>query len=127
MLFFISSARMMWHGPNVKRNKPEARRHTLIIKNSPDNFYLRQHGIICLANHEIGTHYVSFVKTVEDKFLLLLTIGWYQVGLYYMYLLPNAGRQNGDKNIYLHSKILRVFQQLPKCDIWKILLLMNVN
>lgn len=56
----ICSARMMWHGPNVKRNKPEARRHTLIVKNSPDNFYMRQQGIICLANHEIGTHYVSF-------------------------------------------------------------------
>ncbi|XP_067946642.1 microtubule-associated tyrosine carboxypeptidase 1-like [Watersipora subatra] len=52
------SARMMWHGPHVKQNRPEARKHTLIIKNSPDNFYLREQGIICLANHEIGTHYL---------------------------------------------------------------------
>jgi len=47
----------------VKRNKPEARRHTLIVKNSPDNFYMRQQGIICLANHEIGTHYI---RTLND-------------------------------------------------------------
>ncbi|KAF6029041.1 hypothetical protein EB796_012651 [Bugula neritina] len=52
------SARMMWHGPHVKQNRPEARKHTLIIKNSADNFYLREQGIICLANHEIGTHYL---------------------------------------------------------------------
>jgi len=51
---------MMWHGPSVKQNRPEARKHTLIIKNSADNFYLRERGITCLANHEIGTHYVSF-------------------------------------------------------------------
>lgn len=52
------SARITWHGPNIRYNKPEARRHTLVIKNSNDNIYLREQGIVCLANHEIGTHYI---------------------------------------------------------------------
>lgn len=55
------SAKMMWHGPNQRYNKPEARKFTLIVKNSSENCFLRETGIVCLANHEIGTHYVTFV------------------------------------------------------------------
>ena len=50
---------MMWHGPCQRYNKPEARRYTLIMKNSSENNFLRDVGIVCLANHEVGTHYVS--------------------------------------------------------------------
>ena len=56
----VCSAKMMWHGPNLRYNKPEARRFTLIIKNSMENQLMRELGIQCLADHEIGTHYVSF-------------------------------------------------------------------
>jgi len=51
----------MWHGPNLKYNRPELRHYSLIIKNSTENLYLRKNGLQCLANHEISTHYVSFV------------------------------------------------------------------
>nr|XP_006813054.1 PREDICTED: uncharacterized protein KIAA0895-like [Saccoglossus kowalevskii] len=50
------TARMSSNGPHTKLNKPEARKFSLWIKDSVDNTYLRQQGILCLANHEIGTH-----------------------------------------------------------------------
>ncbi|XP_069124385.1 microtubule-associated tyrosine carboxypeptidase 1-like isoform X3 [Argopecten irradians] len=52
-----ASARMMWVGPNVRSNKPEARNFSFWIRNSTDNVYITEHGIRCLANHEIGTHF----------------------------------------------------------------------
>ena len=55
------SARMTWYGPNVRYNKPEARNYVLWLKNSSSSFFLREHGIKALANHEIGTHFVSFL------------------------------------------------------------------
>ena len=58
-VFCICSAKMMWVGPSQKFNKPEARKYSFIIKNSSDNVYLREDGIKCLVNHEIGSHYVS--------------------------------------------------------------------
>ena len=52
---------MVWQGPNLKCNRPEARKYTLLLNSeTSDNKYLRDVGIKCLANHEIGTHYVSF-------------------------------------------------------------------
>jgi len=55
-----SSARMMWHGPSQKYNKPEARKFSLILNSSnSENIFLREYGIRCLADHEIGTHFVS--------------------------------------------------------------------
>jgi len=50
----------MWRGPHRKTLRPEDRRYTLIIKNSFENQYLRQKAVRCLADHEIGTHFVSF-------------------------------------------------------------------
>ncbi|VDI15443.1 uncharacterized protein [Mytilus edulis] len=52
-----SSARMMWIGPHCKHNRPEARNYSFWIKNSTDNNFLREQGIRCLADHEIGTHF----------------------------------------------------------------------
>jgi len=63
LLYIITgSARMVWRGPHRKKLRPEDRRCTLIIKNSPENQYLRQKAVRCLADHEIGTHFVSFIK-----------------------------------------------------------------
>ncbi|CAC5395865.1 unnamed protein product [Mytilus coruscus] len=53
-----SSARMMWIGPHCKHNRPEARNYSFWIKNSTDNNFLREQGIRCLADHEIGTHFL---------------------------------------------------------------------
>ena len=58
----IFSAKIIWKGPNLKCNRPEARKYTLLLNCNSDNMYLRSTGINCLANHEIGTHYVSFSK-----------------------------------------------------------------
>ena len=41
-------------------NKPERTKFTLLINSTPENMYMREHGIRALANHEIGTHYVSW-------------------------------------------------------------------
>ena len=53
---------MCWKGPPKKQNKPEQRNFSLVVKNSNDNMYLRTHGLSCLMNHEIGTHYVSMTS-----------------------------------------------------------------
>lgn len=55
------SGRMVWHGPNVRFNRPEARRFTLFLRRTQDNMFLRERGIRGLADHEIGTHFVSFI------------------------------------------------------------------
>lgn len=55
------SGKMVWHGPSVKYNKPEARKFTLCLKTSEENMFLRKYGIKGLADHEIGTHFVSFL------------------------------------------------------------------
>ncbi|XP_052808809.1 microtubule-associated tyrosine carboxypeptidase-like isoform X2 [Mya arenaria] len=51
------SGRMMWQGPHVKYKRPEARKYSMWIKDSKDNNFLRLHGIRCLSDHEIGTHF----------------------------------------------------------------------
>ena len=61
-LLSFFSARMMWIGPHCKHNRPEARNYSFWIKNSDDNNFLREQGIRCLADHEIGTHFVSFIN-----------------------------------------------------------------
>ncbi|XP_071800852.1 microtubule-associated tyrosine carboxypeptidase 1-like [Asterias amurensis] len=57
------SGQMCWHGPSLRYNRPEARKYFMWIKNSKDNLYLREHGIRCLANHEIATH---FYRSLND-------------------------------------------------------------
>ncbi|XP_045197578.2 uncharacterized protein LOC123552187 isoform X1 [Mercenaria mercenaria] len=51
------SGRMMWQGPHVKYRRPEARKYSMWIKDSKDNNFLREKGIRCLSDHEIGTHF----------------------------------------------------------------------
>jgi len=68
----IVSARMVWRGPHRKKLRPEDRRCTLIIKNSSENQYLRQKAVRCLADHEIGTHFVSLTCGLIVGYLGLL-------------------------------------------------------
>ena len=53
---------MMWQGPHVKYKRPEDRKYSMWIKDSKDNHFLRERGMRCLADHEIGTHFVSLFK-----------------------------------------------------------------
>ncbi|XP_062602636.1 microtubule-associated tyrosine carboxypeptidase-like isoform X2 [Saccostrea cucullata] len=65
-----SSAKMMWVGPHAKYNKPEARSYSFWIKNTDDNNFLREWGIRCLADHEIGTHFFrSFNDGLQPWFM----------------------------------------------------------
>lgn len=52
-----SSAVMITRGPP---NQPEKRNYTMVIRDDPNMPYLRERGIIALANHEVGTHFVRF-------------------------------------------------------------------
>ncbi|XP_072021972.1 microtubule-associated tyrosine carboxypeptidase 1-like [Amphiura filiformis] len=54
---------LRWFGPCNRYNKPEARKYSLWMKNSLDNAFLRDKGIKCLADHEIGTH---FLRNLND-------------------------------------------------------------
>ena len=45
-------------GPR-RLNRPHRRKYTLFLNSTHENMYLREHGLTALANHEIGTHYVS--------------------------------------------------------------------
>ena len=56
---------MVSHGPPKSANKPEKRQYSLLLKSTPDNPYLREQGILCLADHEIGTHFVSLNLSVQ--------------------------------------------------------------
>ena len=51
--------RIIWTGPDARLNKPEKRRYSLWLKSTSENVFLRQQAIKGLADHEIGTHYVS--------------------------------------------------------------------
>ncbi|XP_064610514.1 microtubule-associated tyrosine carboxypeptidase-like [Liolophura sinensis] len=51
------SATMMWQGPALKYNRPEARRYSLWLNDSRANTFLRERGITSLLHHEIGTHF----------------------------------------------------------------------
>ncbi|KAH9490906.1 hypothetical protein Btru_039747 [Bulinus truncatus] len=59
------SAKMVWRGPMVNANKPERRKYSLWISSSEENNYLRESGIRCLMDHEIGTH---FFRMYNDGF-----------------------------------------------------------
>ncbi|XP_013396550.1 uncharacterized protein KIAA0895-like [Lingula anatina] len=56
------SARLSWQGPNLKLNKPECIKYTMWVKDSTENTLLRKQGINCLADHEIGTHFLRMVN-----------------------------------------------------------------
>ncbi|XP_067676576.1 uncharacterized protein [Haliotis asinina] len=51
------SARMVWQGPLLKCNRPEARKYSLWLNGSLENPYVREQGIGCLMDHEVGTHF----------------------------------------------------------------------
>ncbi|CAH1229104.1 KIAA0895L [Branchiostoma lanceolatum] len=59
------SGRMQWRGPAQKYNRPELRKYSLWLQNTAENMYLRQHGIKCLVDHEVGTH---FFRMLNDGF-----------------------------------------------------------
>ncbi|KAK0052568.1 hypothetical protein Bpfe_017927 [Biomphalaria pfeifferi] len=59
------SAKMVWRGPLVNANRPERRKYSLWISSSDENNYLRESGIRCLMDHEIGTH---FFRMFNDGF-----------------------------------------------------------
>ena len=42
---------------NWKKDKPEARKFVIWINDGEENQFLREQGIVCLCDHEIGTHY----------------------------------------------------------------------
>ncbi len=54
------TACMATSGGPRKLNKPHRRKYTLFLNSTRENMYLRAHGLTALANHEIGTHYVSY-------------------------------------------------------------------
>ena len=86
-LLFVLSARIVWRGPRRKVWRPEDRRCTLIIENSSENQYLREKAVRCLADHEIGTHFVSLISalvTAKQNFFyktLLLVFSFQQIRL----------------------------------------------
>ncbi|XP_075242523.1 uncharacterized protein LOC142337253 isoform X2 [Convolutriloba macropyga] len=51
------SAVMVTRGPI---SQPEKRKYTMVIKDDPSMPYLRTEGILALAHHEVGTHFVRF-------------------------------------------------------------------
>ncbi|GFO03518.1 importin subunit alpha-1-like [Plakobranchus ocellatus] len=59
------SAKMVWKGPGLNANKPELRKYSLWINWSDENNYMRESGIKCLMDHEIGTH---FFRLINDGF-----------------------------------------------------------
>ncbi|CAL1540294.1 unnamed protein product, partial [Lymnaea stagnalis] len=59
------SAKMVWKGPLVNANRPERRKYSLWINASDENNYMRESGIRCLMDHEIGTH---FFRMFNDGF-----------------------------------------------------------
>lgn len=49
------AGRITSHG--LQKNKPETRKFVVWINDGVENQFLRKEGIICLLDHEIGTHY----------------------------------------------------------------------
>ena len=45
------------------RFRPESNRYFFLFNTSSNNFYLRDKAIVALADHEVGTHFVSFTIT----------------------------------------------------------------
>ncbi|XP_033095961.1 uncharacterized protein KIAA0895-like [Anneissia japonica] len=54
----VCSGKMCWYGPCIQANRPEARSFSLLLQNSKENMFIRERGIKCLADHEVGTHYL---------------------------------------------------------------------
>jgi hypothetical protein len=55
---------------NLIKSQPEARRWTVWINDGDENQFLRKKGILCLLDHEIGTHYYrSFNEGLQCWFM----------------------------------------------------------
>ncbi len=59
------TACMATSGSPRRLNKPHRRKYTLFLNSTHENMYLREHGLTALANHEIGTHYVSYTNVIN--------------------------------------------------------------
>ncbi|CAL8075791.1 unnamed protein product [Calicophoron daubneyi] len=53
----LGSALMCSTGVDKNGNIPRNRKFTMLLKTNEENTYLRERGIICLMDHELGTHY----------------------------------------------------------------------
>ena len=62
----------MWQGPHARFKRPEDRKYSMWIKDAKDNNFIREYGMRCLADHEIGTHFVSFSFSYHIKCLEVL-------------------------------------------------------
>ena len=49
------AGRIYYH--SMINNRPETRKFVIWISNDADNQFLREKGLICLCDHEMGTHY----------------------------------------------------------------------
>lgn len=49
------AGRIYYH--SMINNRPETRKFVVWISNDNDNQFLRENGIVCLCDHELGTHY----------------------------------------------------------------------
>lgn len=81
---------MAWSGPMNKYNLPERRNYSMWIKNTADNMYLREIGILSLSNHEIGTHFVRY--SIKCSFVAYVS----SLGAFFLHILlflvPSAER-----------------------------------
>ena len=66
-----SSAKLSSMGYSRSYNKPEFRKYTLFISIRKDNIFLREYGIQCLLDHEIGTHFVSTTLILLHTFIII--------------------------------------------------------
>ncbi|KAG5442540.1 hypothetical protein CSKR_108734 [Clonorchis sinensis] len=53
----VGSALMCSTGIDKNGNIPRQRKFTMLLKTNEENTYLRERGITCLMDHELGTHY----------------------------------------------------------------------
>ena len=53
-----SACVISYHYP-ARRNRIESTNFSLVVNSTTANFYLRERSMIALADHEVGTHYVS--------------------------------------------------------------------
>ena len=74
-----------------KYPRPENNRYFFLFNTSNNNFYLRDKAIVALADHEVGTHFVSFHDYITKAFPLPTAIS---------HVTENAGASSTDVSIY---------------------------
>jgi hypothetical protein len=63
------SGRITYHG--MENNDPATRQYIVWINNDSDNQFLREEGIVCLCDHELGTHYYRGFNDGQYTFLFI--------------------------------------------------------